>query len=86
MGNYTFALYTEQTRENDLADWFDDISSAMDAAREAIAEGVNSEDVAIMKFTTDSDECEWDAYITFDDQGRAWSESWAAREDMGAIQ
>lgn len=86
MKNYTYALYTEPTMENDLADWYDDIDSAMTAAREAIGGGVNFEDVAIMKFYTDCGECAWDAYITFDDQGRAWSESWAAREDMGAIQ
>lgn len=86
MKNYTFALYTEPTMDNDLADWHDDLGSAMTAAREAIDEGCKADDVTIMKFYTDCGECAWDAYITFDDQGRAWSESWAAREDMGVIQ
>lgn len=86
MNEFTYALYTEPTMENDLADWYDDLGSAMTAAREAINGGRPADDVAIMKLYTGCGECAWDGYITFDDQGRAWSESWAARADMGAIQ
>lgn len=86
MNDFTYALYTEPTKENDLADWYDDLGSAMTAAREAIDEGRPADDVAIMKLYADCGECAWGFCITFDDQGRAWSESWAAREDMGAIQ
>lgn len=33
---YTYALYTESERDNDLADWFDYLDDAISAARDAI--------------------------------------------------
>ena len=84
---YTYALYTEPERDNDLADWFDCLDDAVSAARDAIFnEGINPENVAIMKFSDTSDDCQWDSCICFDAQGGAWADDWAAREEMGIIQ
>lgn len=83
--NYNYALYTEPSMENDLADWFDTLNAAMSAAREAIENGINPDYVKVMKLYEDGD-CVWDFAIDFDDQGRAWSDDYNARDEMGCIQ
>lgn len=86
MKEFTYALYTEPTMDNDLADWFDDLQSAMDAARAAIDNGVAPENVQVLKLYVDGGECAWDFGIEFDSQGRAWSDGYAERDEMGFIQ
>ena len=89
---YTYALYTDGAFDNDTADWFYDLEEAVEAGRKAIREdGIDNDCVAIMKFEDSSipgatDECQWDHYIVFDEEGRAWSEDWRAREEMGFVQ
>lgn len=89
---YTYALYTDGERDNDTASWFYDLDEAVAAGREAIRKyGIDPDCVAIMKFEDTSipgatDECQWDYYIEFDEEGRAWSDSWSAREEMGFVE
>lgn len=86
---YEYAVFTNATNPDfccDDADWYNTLDEAMKAAREAIEEGTNPDDVKVMKFDTDYGEVKWDFYITFDAEGGAWSDSYAAREEMGFIQ
>ena len=89
---YTYALYTDGAFDNDAADWFYDLDEAIEAAQKEILEdGIDHDRVAIMKFEDSSmpgasDECQWDFYIKFDEEARAWSEDWRAREEMGFVQ
>lgn len=82
---YTYALYTNGAFDNDTASWFYDFDEAVAAGRKAILEnGIDNDCVAIMKFEDSSipgasDECQWDYYVRFDEEGRAWSNSWSAR-------
>ena len=79
---YTYALYTDGAFDNDTADWFYDLEEAVEAGRKAIREnGIDNDCVAIMKFEDSSmpgasDECQWDHYVRFDEEARAWSEDW----------
>lgn len=78
---YTYALYTDDAYDNDMAEWFYDFDEAVEAGRKAIWEdGIDHDCVAIMKFEDSSmpgasDECQWDYYVRFDEEGRAWSDS-----------
>lgn len=81
-----FTNATSATRCPDDADWYDTLQEAMSAAREAIADGTPAKDVEVLKFCTDSDDVAWNAPITFDEDGSAWSEGSGAREEMGFIQ
>lgn len=78
---YTYALYTDDANDNDMAEWFYDFDEAVEAGRKAIWEdGIDHDCVAIMKFEDSSmpgasDECQWDYYVRFDEEGRAWSDS-----------
>lgn len=69
----------------DTIDWYSTLDDAMDAAWESIEDGEDADKIEIMSFTADGD-CRWDFYITFDANGRAWSDDEAAREEMGCIQ
>lgn len=83
---YDYAVYTSKLdRENDMPDWYDTCADAMSAARAAIAKGSAPEQIGIMKFERNGD-CAWDAEITFDAEGAAWSDDYSAREEMGCIQ
>lgn len=82
---YTYALYTDDANNNDMAEWFYDFDEAVEAGWKAIREDrIDHNCVAIMKFEDSSmpgvsDECQWDYYVRFDKEGRAWSDSWRAR-------
>lgn len=89
---YTYALYTDGGYDNDTASWFYDLDEAIEAGRNAILEdGADPDCIAIMKFEDSSipgasNECQWDYYINFDEEGRAWTDHWSAREEMGFAQ
>ena len=89
---YTYALYTDSAFDNATASWFDDLGEAVEAGRKAIVEdGIDPDCVAIMKFEDSSipgasDECQWDYYARFDEEGRARTVSWRARQEMGFVQ
>lgn len=82
---YTYALYTDDANDNDMAEWFYDFDEAVEAGRKAIREdGIDHDCVEIMKFEDSTipgatDECQWDHYVRFDEEGRAWSDSWSER-------
>ena len=83
-----FALYMGdnlEAQDNDMADWFDNLDVAIEAARDAIENG-ETKTAEIRAFDTDTGDCWWDYPITIDENGDAWSESYAAREEMGCIQ
>lgn len=83
-----YALYMGdnlEAQDNDMADWFDTINTALSAAREAIENG-ETETAEIMAFDTDTGDCWWDYPITVDENGGAWSDDYNAREEMGFIQ
>lgn len=67
---------------NDQADWFNTCEEALKYAMNRAVE--DKEALHIMKFT--DDECAWDFDIEVDECGKAWSEDWDAREEMGCIQ
>lgn len=67
-------------------DWYDTIGEALAAAREAIDDGTKADAVEVMKFWGDTGEVAWDAAIRLDEEGRAWSDDYDAREEMGFIQ
>lgn len=89
---YTYALYTDGAFDNDTADWFYDLEEAVDAGQKEILEnGIDNDCVAIMKFEDPSmpgasDECQWTYYVRFDEEGRARTVSWRARQEMGFLQ
>lgn len=89
MKKFEYAVFTNATsatRCPDDADWFATLPEAMDAAREAIADGASPEDVEVLKFNTTDDVVVWNAPITFEADGAAWSDDAGAREEMGFIQ
>ena len=68
--------------DNDMADWCDTCTEALELSREFSSEsGGNS---YIMKFS--DGECEWDSPIEVEPDGRAWSDDWNARDEMGCVQ
>lgn len=69
----------------DTVDWYDRLDDALDAAREAIEDGEDADEIEVRSFTDDGD-CRWDFPITFGANGGAWSEDATAREEMGCIQ
>lgn len=79
---YTYALYTDDANDNDMAEWFYDFDEAVEDGRKAILEnGIDHDCVAIMKFEDSTipgatDECQWDYYVRFDEEGRVWSVDW----------
>ena len=76
-----YALYTEDNRDNDRADWFDSRDEAIDAARDAILnDGVDPDVVGIMAWEHNGD-CLWDFEIKFDSQGRCWCDDHSVLED-----
>lgn len=85
----TYAIYGKDVHGrrpyediNDNAYWRDKLSDALDFARELAAE--EGETVEIAKF--EDGELAWDHYIEVDPNGDAWSDDWAARDEMGCIQ
>lgn len=83
---YEYAVWTDDNHDTDFASWFSTLDAAIEEAREEIKNGVNAEDVYIMKFDNEYGECEWNWGITFDEQGRCWSDDHSAREEMGFVQ
>ena len=61
------------------------LDEALAAAREAIEGGADADFVEVLKYNTDSDMPAWNAPITFDAEGAAWSEDTEALEEMGCI-
>lgn len=68
--------------DNDMADWFNSCDEALESAQDIVSE--SGEISCIMKFS--DGESEWDAPITVEPDGRAWSDDWNAREEMGCVQ
>lgn len=89
MKKFEYAVFTNATNPAccpDDADWFGTLPEAMEAAREAIANGTPALDVEVQKFWTDAGDVAWNAPITFSEDGGAWSEDAGAREELGFIQ
>ena len=89
MTNYEYAVFTNASNLDcspDDADWYTNIQDAMNAAREAIAEGTEAWNVEVLKFNVSTDSVCWNAPITFDEDGGAWSEDADARDELGFIQ
>lgn len=77
-----YALYTEDNRDNDRADWFDSRDEAIEAARDAILnDGVDPDVVGIMAWEHNGDAL-WDFEIRFDDQGRCWCDDPSALDTI----
>lgn len=86
MTAYAYALFTTPNADPSTdADWFDTAKEAVAAAREAIEGGADADYVEVLKYNTDSDMPAWNAPITFDAEGAAWSEDTDALEEMGCI-
>lgn len=86
MTAYSYALFTTPNADPSTdADWFDTVDEALAAAREAIEGGADADDVEVLKYNTDSGMPAWNAPITFDADGAAWSEDDDAIEEMGGI-
>lgn len=85
MAHTTYGVYNDRdwvNSNNDQANWFNTHEEALQYAMKCAAE--NKEILHIMKFT--DDECDWDFDIEVDQAGKAWSEDWNARKEMGCIQ
>lgn len=76
-----YALYTEENRDNDRADWFESRDEAIEAARAAILnDGVDPDVVGIMAWQHNGDAM-WDFEIKFDKQGHYWCDDRSVFED-----
>lgn len=81
---YRYALWAESYSKHgdydtDVAEWFECLSWAIEAAQEAIEHGADCEEVYIMKYDTESGNCDWKFPIEFDKQGHIWSDDYVAR-------
>lgn len=68
--------------DNDSADWYNSCDEALEAARDIAFE--SGEVSCIMKFS--DGESMWDSPIEAEPDGRAWSDDWNARDEMGCVQ
>lgn len=66
----------EASWDNDEAEWFDTCAEAIDAAQELIDAGTPGEDIVVMKFDREYQDCMWDDYMRFDDEGYHWWGEW----------
>lgn len=82
---YGLKLSEDSWENMDTIGWFSALFDAMAVARGAIEDGEDAAEIEVMSFTDDGD-CRWDFPITFDADGRAWSDDEAAREEMGFVQ
>lgn len=82
---YGLKLSDADWENMDTIDWYDKLDDALDAAWEAIEDGEDAAEIEVRSFN-DNGDCRWDFPITFDADGRAWSEDETAREEMGFVQ
>lgn len=66
----------EASWDNDDAEWFNTCAEAIDAAQELIDAGTPGEDIVVMKFDREYQNCMWDDYMRFDNEGYHWWGEW----------
>lgn len=76
-----YALLTDNNHDIEQAECFGSLRNAVECARESIKNGVNYNQIYILKYDLE-DKCIWKSGITFDYRGRVWSDDANALLDL----
>lgn len=76
-----YALLTDNNHDIEQAECFGSLRNAVECARESIKNGVNYNQIYILKYDLE-DKCIWNSGITFDYRGRVWSDDANALLDL----
>ena len=76
-----YALLTDNNHDIEQAECFGSLRNAVECARESIKNGVNYNQIYILKYDLEN-KCIWNSGITFDYRGRVWSDDANALLDL----
>ena len=76
-----YALLTDNNHDIEQAECFGSLRNAVECARESIKNGVNYNQIYILKYDLEN-KCIWNSGIIFDYRGRVWSDDANALLDL----